>query len=108
MKSRKWQPSMPFADRIARTMQPRILVLDTGSVYPIGEAEFVIGRDEKADVCLPDPLLSRRHCVIDHLHLHECGSLNGTRLNGKPVTNAEPLRHGDRIDAGDTRLVFLM
>ena len=40
-------------------MQPRIVVLETGEVYPVGEREFVIGRDEKADVSLPDPLLSR-------------------------------------------------
>src|SRR5438132_91011 len=45
-------------------MQPGIVVLETGQVYPVGEREFVIGRDEKADVSLADPLLSRRHCVI--------------------------------------------
>jgi len=97
-----------FAIKIARTMQPRIVVLETGEVYSVPEeGEFVIGRDEKADLSLPDPLVSRRHCVIHHLQVHECGSLNGTRLNGKPVTGGEPLRHGDRIDVGETALVLL-
>ena len=45
-----------FAAKTARKMQPRIVVLETGVVYPVGDGEFVIGRDEKADLSLPDPL----------------------------------------------------
>jgi transcriptional regulator with GAF, ATPase, and Fis domain len=88
-------------------MRPRIVVFETGEEYPIPDEEFVIGRDEKANLSLPDPLVSRRHCVIHDLQLHECGSLNGTRLNGRPVIGPEPLGHGDRIDVGETPLVFL-
>jgi DNA-binding NtrC family response regulator len=89
-------------------MQPRIVNLATGQVYPVGDGETVIGRDESADIYLQDPLLSRKHCFIYNLHLHECGSLNGTRLNGKPVTSPQALKHSDRIDMGETQLVFLM
>ena len=80
-------------------------------MYPVGEREFVIGRDESVDLPLADPLLSRRHCRItfeDGAHwLRECGSLNGTRLRGKAVTSPQMLKHGDPIELGETQLVFL-
>src|SRR5213075_2443387 len=38
--------------------------------------------------------------------LKDCGSANGTYLNGVRVERDHPLRGGDRIRLGDTELVF--
>jgi serine/threonine protein kinase len=71
---------------------------------------YCIGRDQAAEVCLPDPMVSRRHCAIEvkdgSSRLRDLGSANGTIVNGKRVQEG-PLNVGDRILAGDTLLTFL-
>ena len=57
-----------------------------------------------------DPGLSRTHCRIRSAGkgfvLEDAGSTNGTRLNGRRITGAEPLCSGDRIGIGSTEIVF--
>ncbi len=71
---------------------------------------FSIGRDHTTEICLPDPMMSRRHCLIEVKSgvytLRDLGSANGTQLNGERV-DERPLKLGDRIIAGDTLLTFL-
>jgi diguanylate cyclase (GGDEF)-like protein len=71
-----------------------------------------VGREEPAEVALPDPGVSRRHarvtipndpdepCVVEDL-----GSTNGTVVNGTPVTRVA-LEDGDRLQVGSTVLRF--
>ncbi|MHC4600997.1 MAG: FHA domain-containing protein, partial [Planctomycetota bacterium] len=68
------------------------------------------GRSEDADVVVPDAMASKIHCrlerreeayfVVDHR------STNGTRLNGKPVTETR-IFHDDVIGFGSTEIAFL-
>jgi ATP-binding cassette subfamily B protein len=69
-----------------------------------------IGRGPEADVTLDDDGVSRRHAALDcdgaRVRLHDEGSRNGTRVNGRRVTTAE-LRDGDRIGIGNRDLAVL-
>ena len=52
--------------------------------------KFVIGRDPRSDIPLPnDPLVSQRHAMIDLVKgiyfIHDLGSTNGTYVNNSPL-----------------------
>jgi pSer/pThr/pTyr-binding forkhead associated (FHA) protein len=55
--------------------------------------ELVIGRHTDADVRLPLPDVSRRHCRFvfadQRWHVFDLNSLNGVYVNGERVTQAE-------------------
>ncbi len=69
-----------------------------------------IGRASDCSIPIKDRYLSRKHAEIVQSHgtwvLKDCGSANGTYLNGVRVERDHPLRGGDRIRLGDTELVF--
>jgi pSer/pThr/pTyr-binding forkhead associated (FHA) protein len=52
----------------------------------------VIGRGRDATLMLPHPLISRRHCEVfesnGYLVVRDMGSLNGTYINSKRITEA--------------------
>jgi transcriptional regulator with GAF, ATPase, and Fis domain len=74
------------------------------------EMSATIGRDASSQLCIPDHLISRRHCAVEladgQCTLRDLGSSNGTYVNGMPVRERR-LTHGDRIRAGDSVLLFL-
>ena len=80
------------------------------SAFGLGDEEVSIGRESSNRVCIPDALLSRRHCVVrregPRHKLVDLNSLNGTFVNGRPVRE-HLLEHGDQIAVGESRLVFL-
>src|SRR5437588_1613359 len=80
------------------------------SAFELGGEEVSVGRESSNRVCIPDALLSRRHCVVrreNSLHkLIDLNSLNGTFVNGRPIRE-HLLEHGDQIGIGESRLVFL-
>jgi DNA-binding NtrC family response regulator len=59
---------------------------------------------------LVDPRMSRRHAEIgrdgERWVIRDLGSRNSTRVNGRPVTDVQPLTSGDLIRLGDTLLFF--
>jgi predicted component of type VI protein secretion system len=70
-----------------------------------------IGRLESNDVSLPsDDETSRAHAVIERLPsgwcLRDLSSRNGTFVNGERIAGDRPLRAGDEIRIGRTRLVL--
>jgi serine phosphatase RsbU (regulator of sigma subunit) len=69
-----------------------------------------IGRASDCSIPIKDRYLSRKHAEIVQGQgtwiLKDCGSANGTYLNGVRVERDHPLRGGDRIRLGDTELVF--
>ena len=92
--------------------RPRLTVLDKAGAsreLAIGSEVLVIGRASDADVRLSDTGVSRRHAELrregdDHV-LVDLGSTNGTSVNGRPIERVR-LTSGDRIELGDTVLVF--
>jgi len=69
---------------------------------------FMIGRSEDAQLCLPhDRFFSRHHCIVEiappQAFLRDLGSTNGTFVNGMRMDTAY-LKSGDRIQGGETVL----
>src|SRR6266550_4332162 len=73
-------------------------------------ATISIGRASDCTIPIKDRYLSRKHAEIAPVNgawvLKDCGSANGTFLNGMRVDRDRPLHTGDRIRLGDTELVF--
>src|SRR5579862_6568670 len=74
------------------------------------EAVTTVGRSVDNVLEVPDPNISRRHCVIERRDTGEfvvtdCNSSNGTRVNGERVLSHD-LRDGDRIEVGSTVIYF--
>lgn len=70
----------------------------------------LLGRTREAAVWVDHGSVSRRHATIHvadgQATLEDCGSKNGTSLNGRRLGGAAPLRDGDEILLGRARLVF--
>jgi pSer/pThr/pTyr-binding forkhead associated (FHA) protein len=99
---------------------PHVFVLavvegrNPSAVYRLEASETVIGRGDQAALRIDhDDEVSKRHCAIrvdgPVCTLLDLGSLNGTRLNCRPVRPgvAHRLRHLDELQIGETRLLFL-
>jgi tetratricopeptide (TPR) repeat protein len=75
---------------------------------PLGE--IMIGRSEDCALLLrTDQSLSRRHAKLRHdppgtITVEDLGSLNGTQLNGSPVTSPTSMRPGDTLTVGGSTL----
>ena len=82
-----------------------------GMVFALPEGEASVGRVAANPICLNDPSVSRRHCVItkeaEEFKVTDLESFNGTFVNGVPIRE-HLLKHGDQIAVGDILLLFLM
>lgn len=71
---------------------------------PVKTNPFTIGRQEGNELVVPDSSLSRRHALItffrDVATITDCGSQNGTFLNGRQVSGNAELKNGDVITLG--------
>nr|BBH94746.1 hypothetical protein KTA_29450 [Thermogemmatispora argillosa] len=86
---------------------------EAGRVYEIRKDSLSIGRSRESDIFLEDLAVSRLHASIINMGngnyaLKDEGSANGTRLNGQMITKYQPypLQEGDKIQLGQTVLVF--
>lgn len=82
-----------------------------GTRYVLTEASTSIGRHPESDLLLDDVTVSRRHVEVrrsaDAYSVRDVGSLNGTYLNRERIDAEVPLRHGDELQVGKFRLLFL-
>jgi two-component system response regulator AtoC len=115
------------ADHV-RTSRLRLLVVGEGvyATYPLPEqGDLIIGRSNKADVCIDDPAISRRHAVLHvhtppmpqnprdsamfepELHIEDLGSANGMRVRDQKLVARQTIDVyvGDTIDLGSTSLI---
>ncbi len=82
-----------------------------GTKHPLLHWENLIGRARSADVCLPDPTISRTHAALIRsdrgdwtvLDLHSTG---GVSVNGNMVLRAE-IHDGDKLSLADRKLSFI-
>jgi adenylate cyclase len=82
----------------------------TGERSPLGQ-NFVIGRSADCQMPINDARVSRRHAMIHcqgnrEFWLVDLGSANGTRLNGRRLSQPCRLQDQDRIEIADSRFVF--
>ena len=81
-----------------------------GDTLDLPPGETIIGRSEGcAPLLRTDQSLSRRHAKLTHdppgvVTVEDLGSLNGTKLNGSPVTSPTPMRPGDTLTVGESTL----
>lgn len=82
---------------------------DKQAALSFGEHTIYIGRRDQNEFILTDVSASRLHACIEycrHRHvLHDAGSLNGTLVNGVPITESV-LQDGDEIRMGSTLLCY--
>ena len=86
---------------------------EPGRVYQMQKDTLSIGRSRESDIFLEDLAVSRLHASIINLGnnnyaLRDEGSANGTKVNGLqvPKYQPQPLQEGDKIQLGQTVLVF--
>jgi len=93
-------------------MAPRLRVEFRGiaTEVPLGGERATVGRSNRCTVALPFPGVADVQFRIERregaFRLKDDGSGIETRVNGKPVFSTA-LAHGDVIEAGDLRCVFL-
>jgi len=83
---------------------------DRGKTVIVGEGQsVVIGRDPRAKMQLSDHEISRLHCEVQNAggiySVSDLNSRNGTKVNDEKITK-RPLRQGDVIEVGSTRIMF--
>jgi len=81
-----------------------------GQEYELNKPVMVVGRGSAYDIPLRDPLVSRPHAEIawsarGHV-LTDLGSMNGTLVNGRLLSEAHVLKEGDRLTFGGLDLVY--
>jgi serine phosphatase RsbU (regulator of sigma subunit) len=71
---------------------------------------ITLGRASDCTIPIKDRFLSRRHAEIINergtWYVRDCGSVNGTMLNGVKLAETSLLHPGDRITLGDSEVVF--
>ncbi|HNG91639.1 MAG TPA: FHA domain-containing protein, partial [Acidobacteriota bacterium] len=82
-----------------------------GATIQLSDEQTFLGRGTANQICIADPLLSRRHCVLTRVSSQEFviedgGSINGTYLNGCPIKK-QTLKHGDWIGVGESFLLVV-
>jgi len=82
-----------------------------GTAISLGHGEHVVGRTLDCDVCITDPVASRRHAAItvtaDRVTIRDLGSRNGVLVNGEDIDGEHVLTDGDLITLGSQALTVL-
>lgn len=77
-----------------------------GKGFPITGNELTFGRDPDNDLPLDDTQVSRYHARLyredDQVILEDLGSMNGTLVNGRPITGRHVLQPADIISMGSS------
>lgn len=93
-----------------RVLGPEASLLVNGRTVALDGDRVTIGRRHDADVRLESTRVSATHAelALDDRgwSIRDVGSHNGTRLNGRRLTAAARLTHGDELDFGDVRATF--
>jgi pSer/pThr/pTyr-binding forkhead associated (FHA) protein len=94
-------------------VQPVKLILEEkGRLQPFEfDVEVVsVGRTADNSIKISDAMSSRHHCQVSRdgqsFVVEDLKSRNGTKLNGKPLSDPVPLSPGDRIQIGDSTIHF--
>lgn len=82
-----------------------------GNVHRLVSGEMpTMGRVASNEIVIQDGRCSRKHCALyqqgEQWFIRDLGSRNGTRLNGEKISVAMPLKSGDWIRIGKTKILF--
>ena len=96
-----------------KALGPRLIctsVSGQSKIVPLKKAKIVIGRSVEADLNLPDPLVSRKHGVIekrDNEYLIRNVSTTNPLLLNEVAIAEKRLYTGDQLKIGNTTLAFV-
>src|SRR6266478_4233734 len=89
-----------MSSRLTLTLPPAL----GNQTIEVDTKRFSIGRTPENDLVIEDTSLSRRHALIENFegrfNLSDCGSSNGTLVNGRPVTALTELSDWDVLTFG--------
>jgi transcriptional regulator with GAF, ATPase, and Fis domain len=96
-------------------LRPRLIAVSgplEGRTFPLSGEGSIIGRHADSQLQVLDLSVSRRHCELrpdseQRWVLRDLGSSSGTLVNSRPI-NERPLEHGDLVQVGTSRFVFLL
>lgn len=99
-----------------RTSSAAVLILFDGGtheIHPLAAGTSVrIGRSITADITLEDPMISRKHAVIEHdgdtARVLDDRSLNGVFVNGERISEQRALADGDEVQLGGFVLKLIL
>ncbi len=98
----------PLAEPHPRRASAKLRMAGRTTIVPAAGA--VIGRSRDCDVVVDDPNVSRRHAEVrpsgGSWTVHDLGSTNGIKVNGRRVDGPQSLRAGDSIQLGTATLTF--
>jgi len=96
-----------------KAIGPRLVctsVSGQSRIYPLDKIKLVIGRSVEADLNLHDPLVSRKHCVIEKRNneyiIRNVSTTNPLLLNEIAIAEKR-LYRGDQLKIGNATLVFI-
>jgi ABC-type multidrug transport system ATPase subunit/pSer/pThr/pTyr-binding forkhead associated (FHA) protein len=76
-----------------------------GQIYELSQTDTVIGREEDAQIVIPNPAISRHHARLTYQAgrylVEDLGSANGTFINGQRLAGPQAVNSGDRIALGE-------
>ncbi|MCP4623488.1 MAG: FHA domain-containing protein [bacterium] len=79
-------------------------------IYPLKKSKLVIGRSVEADLNLLDPLISRKHCVIEKRDnkfvVRNVSTTNPLLLNDKEIAEKR-LYTGDQLKIGSATVAYI-
>ena len=83
-----------------------------GRRFAVTERGLRLGRSSTCEIAMPDPALSRNHCLFElrdgDLWVTDLASANGTVVNGVSLgADSRRLAVGDVVSAGDSSLVIV-
>lgn len=84
----------------------------TGAMFALKTHKLVdVGRDEDCTFQIVDPQVSRHHLLVrgveNGMHVvADSGSANGVLVNAVRIVGEQPLKDGDEIRIGATRLIY--
>jgi DNA-binding winged helix-turn-helix (wHTH) protein len=98
------QPAEGFDQPAAESISEPVRLIWGTRVIALTNGERIVGRDDSADIVLPEATVSRRHARLRITGasgiVEDLGSQNGTWVNDRKVTEPTPLTDGDRIRFG--------
>ncbi len=106
---------MLFAERESRDDREAYLLIRDGrcwgDIHRLRPGMTIpVGRVATDGIMIRDDRCSRIHCEFylqgQTWYLRDMGSRNGTRLNGEKIQVATPVKNGDIVRIGRTKLMF--
>jgi len=89
-----------------------LVILGTGEQKLVSTEKKVlrIGRIPESEICIDEPVVSRRHAEIlrtdGSYSVQDTGSRNGTLVNGEKTSGLRELSPGDTIGIGNSRIIY--